>query len=288
MMQTVLSVATDALAYGMVLFVISIGLSLTMGLMRVVNLAHGAFAMIGGYIASYAAKDLGLAYGLAILIAVTGTIIIAVPLERLLYRRIYGAPELVQVLMTIGITFCIIGIANYVFGPTLKTVPLPEALRGPVDLGFRSIAAHKLFAIASGAAAAAALWYLIERTSFGIKLRAAVDNAAMAASLGVRTKIVYAVSFAVAVGLAAFGGVVGAELLPIEPYYALRYMVTFLVVVSVGGAGSIAGALAACLLLGGIDTTGRYLLPEYGEFFFYLAVIAIVWIFPHGLLGRAK
>jgi branched-chain amino acid transport system permease protein len=287
-MQTIFSIGVDALAYGMVLFVISIGLSVTMGLMRVVNLAHGAFAMIGGYIASYAARDLGLAYGIAVLLAVAGTILIAIPIERFLYRRIYGQPELTQVLMTIGITFCVIGIANYVFGPTLKTIPTPDALREPVSLGFRTVSAHRLFVIGCGAAVALGLWYFIERTAFGVKLRAAVDNAAMAAALGVRTEIVYAVSFAVAVGLAAFGGVVGAELLPIEPYYALRYMVTFLVVVSVGGAGSIPGALAACLLLGAIDTTGRYLMPEFGEFFFYLAVIAIVWLFPRGLAGRAK
>jgi branched-chain amino acid transport system permease protein len=287
-MQTVFSIAVDALAYGMVLFVISIGLSVTMGLMRVVNLAHGAFAMIGGYIASYAARDLGLGYAVAVLLAVVGTVIIAIPIERLLYRRIYGAPELTQVLMTIGITFCIIGIANFVFGPTLKTITLPEVLQGSADLGFRSIATHRLFAILCGLAVAGILWFLIERTAFGIKLRAAVDNAAMAAALGVRTQIVYAVSFAVAVGLAAFGGVVGAELLPVEPYYALRYMVTFLVVVSVGGAGSIPGALLACLLLGAIDTTGRYLAPEYGEFFFYLAVIVIITLFPRGLAGRFK
>lgn len=285
-MQTVFSVAVDALAYGMVLFVISIGLSLTMGLMRVVNLAHGAFAMIGGYIASYAAQGLGLGYAVAVLLAVAGTILIAIPLERFLYRRIYGAPELTQVLMTIGITFCVIGIANYVFGPTLKTIPLPSELQGSVDLGFRSISTHRVFAIICGLAVAAGLWYVIERTAFGVKLRASVDNAAMAAALGVRTEVIYAVSFAVAVGLAALGGVVGAELLPVEPYYALRYMVTFLVVVSVGGAGSIPGALVACLLLGGIDTAGRYLMPEFGEFFFYLAVIAIVCVFPRGLAGR--
>ncbi|KKX27638.1 branched-chain amino acid ABC transporter permease [Rhizobium sp. LC145] len=287
-MQTVFSIAIDALAYGMVLFVISIGLSVTMGLMRVVNLAHGAFAMIGGYLASYAARDLGLGYAIATLIAVIGTIIIAIPIERFLYRRIYGAPELTQVLMTIGITFCIIGIANFLFGPTLKTIPLPQTLQGSADLGFRSIATHRIFAILCGLVVAGALWFFIERTAFGIKLRAAVDNAAMAAALGVRTEVVYAVSFAVAVGLAALGGVVGAELLPVEPYYALRYMVTFLVVVAVGGAGSIPGALIACLLLGAIDTTGRYLAPEYGEFFFYLAVILIVTIFPRGLAGRLK
>ncbi|WP_105435823.1 branched-chain amino acid ABC transporter permease [Neorhizobium tomejilense] len=287
-MQLVSSIALDALAYGMVLFVISIGLSVTMGLMRVVNLAHGAFAMIGGYLASYAARDLGLGYAAGILIAVVGTIIIAIPIERFLYRRIYGAPELTQVLMTIGITFCVIGLANYTFGPTLKTVPLPDALKGSVDLGFRSIATHRLFAIVCGLLVAGGLWFLIERTAFGIKIRASVDNASMAAALGVRTEIVYAVSFALAVGLAALGGVLGAELLPVEPYYALRYMVTFLVVVSVGGAGSISGALIACLLLGAIDTTGRYLAPEYGEFFFYLAVIIIVTLFPRGLAGRLK
>lgn len=287
-MQTILSIAADALAYGMVLFIISIGLSVTMGLMKVVNLAHGAFAMIGGYIASHATQQMGLPFGIGVMAAVAGTVLIAIPLERLLYRRIYGAPELTQVLMTIGITFVIIGIANFALGPTLKTIPLPEPLQGPVDLGFRSIAAHKLFAIAIGIAVAGLLWLIVERTPFGVRLRASVDDAAMAGALGVRTTVVYAVSFALAIGLAALGGVIGAQLLPIEPYYALHYMVTFLVVVSVGGAGSISGALAAALLLGAVQTTGRYLMPEYGEFFFYLAVIAIVCVFPHGLLGRSK
>jgi branched-chain amino acid transport system permease protein len=287
-MQTVLSIAADSLAYGMVLFIISIGLSVTMGLMKVVNLAHGAFAMIGGYIASYATQQLGLPFGVGIVAAVVGTVLIGIPLERFLYRRIYGAPELTQVLMTIGITFIIIGIANFALGPTLKTIPLPSQLQGPVDLGFRSIAAHKLFAVAVGLVVAAALWFIVERTPFGVRLRASVDDAAMAGALGVRTKMVYAVSFALAIGLAALGGVVGAQLLPIEPYYALHYMVTFLVVVSVGGAGSIIGALIAALLLGAVQTTGRYIMPEYGEFFFYLAVIAVVAVFPHGLMGRSK
>ncbi|WP_230530932.1 branched-chain amino acid ABC transporter permease [Microvirga roseola] len=287
-MQTILSIATDAFAYGMALFIICIGLSLTMGLMRVVNLAHGAFAMIAGYIASYAARDLGMGYGVAIFLAIIGTIIISIPLERLLYRRIYGSPELTQVLMTIGITFCVIGITNYFFGPTLKTIPLPEALAEPVDLGFRTIAAHRLFVMACGVAVAFGLWYLIERTTFGTKVRATVDNAAMTDALGVRTQVIYAVSFAIAVGLAAFGGVVAAEFLPIEPYYALRYMVIFLVVVSVGGAGSILGAIAACLVLGAVDTSGRYLMPEFGNFFFYAAVIVIVFMFPRGFFGRAQ
>jgi branched-chain amino acid transport system permease protein len=287
LIATILSIAIDSLAYGMVLFVISIGLGVTMGLMKVVNLAHGAFAMIGGYIAAWATQQLGLPFGLALLAAIAGTILIAIPLERLLYRPLYGVSELPQVLMTIGITFAIIGIANFLMGPSFKTIALPAPLREPVDIGFRTIAAHKLFVIAVGVVVAGGLWILFERTRFGVRLRASVDNAAMAGALGVRTGTVYALSFALSVGLAALGGVVGAQLLPIEPYYALHYMVTFLVVVSVGGTGSIAGALLAALLLGAVQTTGRYLLPEFGEFFFYLAVIAIVCIFPNGLLGRS-
>jgi branched-chain amino acid transport system permease protein len=289
MMVTVLSVALDALSYGMVLFTISIGLSIMMGLMRVVNLAHGAFAMIGGYVASYALKTLGLGYPLAIALAVAGTIVVSLPFEMLLYRRIYrNSDALTQLLLTIGITFVIIGVANYVFGPTSKPIPLPAVLSGPFDVGFRMIPTHRLFVIACGAVTAVMLWLLIEKTEFGVRMRAAVDNSAMAESLGIRTQRIYVVTFALAVGLAAFGGVLGAELLPIEPFYALRYMVTFLVVVSIGGAGSIAGALAASLLLGLVDTTGKYLAPEYGEFFFYLAVILIVFLFPRGLLGRAQ
>lgn len=287
-MQVILSIGVDALAYGMVLFVISIGLSVTMGLMKVVNLAHGAFAMIGGYVASHATQAMGLHFGLAVIMAVLATVLIALPVERFLYRRIYGASELRQVLLTIGVTFIIIGVANYLMGPSLKTIALPDALRARVDLGFRTIPAHRLFVIACGLAVALALWLLVERTRFGVHLRATVDDGAMAGALGVRITRVYALGFALATGLSALGGVIGAQMLPIEPYYALRYMVTFLVVVSVGGAGSITGALLASLILGMVETTGRYLLPEYGETFFYLAVIAIICLFPNGLLGRAK
>ncbi len=287
-MTTAFSILIDALAYGMVLFIITIGLSVMMGLMRVTNLAHGAFAMIGGYLAAYFTGGLGWNFAAALAVAVAATVAIAMPLERLLYRRIYTLPDpLMQLLMTIGITFVIIGLTNYLFGPTLKTIPLPDLLRGPVDIGPRTVPAHRLFVITSGFAVFAALWLLIERTGFGTRLRAAVDNGPMANALGVRTDRLYAATFALSVGLAAFGGIVGAELLPLEPYYALRYMVVFLVVVSVGGAGSIGGALAASLALGLIDTIGRYFVPDFGAFFFYLAVIVIVVLLPHGIFGRA-
>src|SRR3954470_3409250 len=169
-MRTVFSIMTDAVAYGMVLFIISIGLSIMMGLMRVVNLAHGAFAMIGGYLASYAIRDLHVHYSVAIVIAVVGTIVVSIPFELLLYRRIYRKSDpLIQVLMTIGITFFIIGIVNFVFGPTLKPIPLPPLLNGPLDIGFRSLPAHRLFVVGCGVVVAFALWFLIEKTEFGIR-----------------------------------------------------------------------------------------------------------------------
>lgn len=288
-MQTVIGILLDAVSYGMVLFTISIGLSIMMGLMRVINLAHGAFAMIGGYLASYAMKAFGAGYAAAIVVAVVGTMIVSAPFEALLYRRIYRrSTELTQILLTIGVTFLVIGVTNFLLGPTSKPIPLPAALSGPLDLGFHTIPAHRVFVIVCGAVTALLLWLLIDRTEFGVRLRAAVDNSDMAESLGIRTQRIYSFAFALAAGLAAFGGVVGAELLPIEPYYALRYMVMFLVVVSVGGAGSITGALAASLLLGLADTTGKYLAPEFGEFFFYLAVILIVVLFPQGLLAKPQ
>ncbi len=286
-MATLVSIFVDTLAYGMVLFIISIGLSITLGLMKVVNLAHGGFAMIGGYFASYAIQSLGIPYGFAVLIAVVGVVIVAMPLELVLFRPLYGKNDhLVQVLITIGIAFCMIGLCNYFFGPTIKEIPLPALISGPVDIGFRYIPAHRLFVILAGLIISGGLWFLIERTHFGVKLRAAVDNSNMAASLGIKTQWIYAITFALSVALGAFGGVIGAELLPIEPYYALRYMVVILVVVSIGGAGSIGGAVAASLLLGFVDTASKYLLAGYADILFYLAVIGIVMIFPHGLLGR--
>ncbi len=287
-METLFGIAVDGVAYGMILFIISVGLSVTLGLMRVVNLAHGAFAMVGGYIASYAAQGLGLPYPAALAVAVGLTVLATLPLETLLYRRIYGhANELSQVLLTIGLTFVIVAGVNYLFGPSLKRIPLPDLLMGTVSLGPKSIPTHRAFVIAMGAVTLLALWWLLERTDFGIRLRAAVDDPAMAAALGIRTERLYMATFAIGSGLAALGGVLGAELLPLEPYYAIRYIVLFLAVVAVGGAGSIFGSAAAALALGITDTAGKYLIPNFGEFFFYAALILILFRWPHGFFkGR--
>ncbi len=286
-METVFGIVVDGIAYGMILFIISVGLSVTLGLMRVVNLAHSAFAMIGGYTASYAIQSLGFGYAGALILAIVVTVLISLPLERLLYRRLYGVEnELPQVLLTIGLAFMVVATMNIIFGPTLKQIPLPELLSGPVSLGPKIISAHRIFVIGMGVATILGLWALLEKTDFGIRLRAAVDDPKMAAALGIKTETLYAATFALGSGLAALGGVLGAELLPLEPYYAIRYIVILLAVVAVGGAGSILGSVAASLALGILDTGAKYLFPNFGDFFFYGALVLILFRWPNGFFDK--
>jgi len=286
-MSLFLNILVDGLAYGMILFMIAVGLSVTMGLMRVINLAHGGFALIGGAFAHWLTIKAGLSFWVAAPLAVLGTMAVALPLERLIYRRIYGFGELQQVLATIGLTFLMIASINLWLGSSLLAIKLPAVLQTSVDLGFRTLPMHRIVVIIAGLAVIAGLWLLMERTRFGIRLRAAVDNRATASALGIDTGVIYGVTVALGAGLAAFGGVLGAELLPIEAYYPLRYMVLFLIVVAVGGMGSITGSFAAAIALGVIDTASRYLVPEYGTIFFFACVLAVLAFRPQGLSGRA-
>lgn len=286
-MNTLLSILVDGVAYGMILFMISVGLSVTMGLMRVINLAHGGFALMGGAMA-HALVGAGFGYWSGMVLAIVGTMAIALPMEIILYRRIYRMSDLRQVLATIGITFMIIASVNFRLGSTILPIPAPASLRETLDLGFRTLPYHRVAVIVAGLIVTLFLFLLIERTRFGIHLRAAVDHRATAGTLGINTKRIYALTFMLGAGLAALGGILGAELLPIEAYYPLRYMVLFLVVVAVGGMGSITGSLLAALGLGTLDTASRYLVPEYGTIVFFVVMALILTIRPHGLFGKAN
>jgi branched-chain amino acid transport system permease protein len=286
-MTTLASILIDGIAYGMILFMISVGLTVTMGLMRVVNLAHGGFAMLGGAFTHWGMAAAGLPFPLAALAALVAVVALSVPMERIFYRPIYRMGELPQVLATIGITFLMIASVNYAMGSSLLSIPLPAAMSGAVDLGFRTLPRHRLYVLGAGILVIVGLYALIERTRFGIKLRAAVDHHGMAACLGIDTSRIFALTFALGAGLAALGGILGAELLPIDAYYPLRYMVVFLSVVAVGGMGSVAGSFGAALALGTLDTAARYLFPEVGTIFFYGAMIVILGLRPQGLLGRS-
>ncbi|MBE3637615.1 branched-chain amino acid ABC transporter permease [Mangrovicoccus algicola] len=285
-MTLLLNIALDGIAYGMILFLVAVGLSVTMGLMRVVNLAHGGFALMGGALAHWAGADLGLGFWPALACAILGTVALALPLERLVYRRIYGFGELQQVLATIGLTFIVIAAVNRWQGSALLPVPLPETLSRTVDLGFRTLPAHRIAVILCGLGVILGLWLLLDRTRFGIRLRAAVDNRAIASAHGIVTDRIYMATFGLGAALAALGGVLGAELLPVDAYYPLRYMVLFLMVVAVGGMGSVTGSFAAALGLGITETAARYLVPDMATFAFYGIVILVLALRPQGLMGR--
>lgn len=286
-MQTVLSIVVDGIAYGMILFMISVGLSVTMGLMRVINLAHGAFAAIAGALAHWFMLGMGMNFYLASFLAVLIVVVGSIPLERWVYRYIYAFDELPQVLATIGLTFIVIAGINLMFGSTLLSIPLPAIFSGTVDIGFRTLPMHRLVVIAVGLLVIIGLYILIDRTRYGIHLRAAVDNRGTASALGIDTTRIYALTFALGAGLAAVGGILGAELLPIDANYPLRYIIYILIVVAVGGLGSITGSFLAALGLGIVDTASRYLVPEYGTVFFFVIMILILAVRPKGLLGRA-
>lgn len=285
-MTNLMNIIVDGVAYGMILFMIAVGLSVTMGLMRVINLAHGGFALIGGAVMHWGLSDLGLPFGLAFVFAVGVTAVIALPLERVLYRRIYQFDDLQQVLATIGITFLMIASVNLWLGSSLLAIPLPDVFSGSVDLGFRTLPVHRILVIFAGLCILGFLFFLLERTRFGISLRAAVDNRGMAASLGINTSRIYAITFCLGAALAAIGGILGAELLPIDAYYPLRYMVLFLAVVAVGGMGSIMGSFLGALGLGIVDTGARYIIPEYGTIVFFTIIMVILALRPNGIMGR--
>jgi branched-chain amino acid transport system permease protein len=270
----------------MFLFITSVGLSVTMGLMGFVNLAHGAFAMAGGYAMASLMNRLNVPFPLALIGAVLIVVAVSLVLERLLYRRLYGGDELDQVLMTVGLIFMTIGAATYFWGPVGQQIQPPAILSGQIHIGTRDFPVYRSFLIVCGVVMVATLWLGLERTRFGAQVRAAVDNLRMAQSIGINTSALFALTFALGSGLAALGGVLGAEFFPILPGYALNNLVYFLIVVAVGGLGSIRGPFFAALLIGTADTAFKYVAPELGAFFIYALTMAILLWQPRGLFGR--
>jgi branched-chain amino acid transport system permease protein len=281
-----LGVLFDGIAYGSLLFLISVGLSITLGLMNVVNLAHGAFAMFGGYCSVWLTRAWGLPFLWTLpLVCLAGAGVGAVA-ERLLYQRLYRASHLDQVLFSIGLTFMAVAVATYFWGPTQQRVVLPAFLRGQVRLLGLDLGVYRSFLVGLVVLVSVALTVLIEHTRFGAQLRAAVDNQQVSAGLGIPVERVFCLAFALGSALAALGGALGIELLGLEPSFAFEYLVYFLLVVSVGGAGSVRGTAFAALALGICDVAGKYYLPRLGAFVIYALMIVLLLLFPAGLRGR--
>jgi branched-chain amino acid transport system permease protein len=284
-----MTVLFDGVASGMLLFLISVGLSVTLGLMNFVNLAHGAFAMLGGYVCVFLLDRLGVPFLAALPVVVVVSALAGVVLERTLYRRLYGASHLDQVLFSIGLVFVSMSTAHYFFGAQQQPLRLPEMFSGQFHLpGGLDVGVYRLFLIVVGLVLAVALQWMIAGTRFGAQLRASVDNPRAARGMGINVDRIFVLTFALGSALAGLGGALGVEMLGMDPGFPLKYIVYFLIVVAVGGSGSIKGSLIASLILGICDVAGKYYIPQVGAFVIYAVMVAVLIFRPQGLFGRGN
>ena len=285
-----LTILFDGVAYGMLLFILAVGLAVTMGLMNFINLAHGAFAMAGGYITVLLMQRMGVPFLACLPLAFLGAALMGALLERTLYRPMYNKPHLDQVLFSIGLVFMAVASVDYFLGSSQQNIHLPVWLKGRTEIGsdpfMLGMGHYRLFIIAVCAALTVALQYVLTKTRFGSRLRASVDDQRVAAGLGINVNLVFLSTFAVGSGLAGLGGALGAEVLGLDPTFPLKFMVYFLIVVAVGGTSSITGPLLAALLLGIADVAGKYYIPKLGAFIVYSLMIAILIWRPQGLFVR--
>ena len=285
-----LTILFDGVAYGMLLFILAVGLSVTMGLMNFINLAHGAFAMAGGYITVLLMQRFGVPFLLCLPAAFFGVALLGAVLERTLYRPMYDKQHLDQVLFSIGLTFMAVAATDYFMTSSQQILQLPDWLKGRTELGddpwMLGMGHYRLFIIAICAALTVGLQYILTKTRFGSRLRASVDDQRVAAGMGINVNKVFMLTFAVGSGLAGLGGALGAEVLGLDPAFPLKNMIYFLIVVAVGGTSSITGPLLAALLLGIADVAGKYYIPAFGAFIVYsLMIVILIWR-PQGLFVR--
>ncbi|HML08253.1 MAG TPA: branched-chain amino acid ABC transporter permease [Xanthobacteraceae bacterium] len=282
-----LTVLFDGIAYGMLLFVLACGLAVTLGLMNFVNLAHGAFAMAGGYVTVVLVNQAGVPFALSLVLAFLATAAAGALLERTLYVHVYGKSHLDQVLFTIGLIFMSVAAVDYLMGSSQQFVELPDALQGRFDVFGVAMAKYRLLIIVICGLITLALQLVLMKTRFGSQLRAAVDDERVARGLGINVGAVFAVTFAVGSGLAGLGGALGAEILGLDPIFPLKYMIYFLIVVTVGGTSSITGPFLASILLGIGDVAGKYYVPKLGAFVIYTIMIVVLIWRPQGLFASA-
>ncbi|MBC7312900.1 MAG: branched-chain amino acid ABC transporter permease [Rhizobium sp.] len=281
-----LTILFDGIAYGMLLFVLACGLSLTLGLMNFVNLAHGAFAMAGGYVTVILMNRYGISFYWCLPAAFLVTALAGAILERTLYRHLYGVSHLDQVLFSIGLVFMSIAAVDYFMGGQQQMINLPPLLRGRFEFLGVGVGHYRLFIILLCAVLTVALQLALTRTRFGSQLRAAVDDGRVARGLGINVSVIFALTFALGSGLAGLGGALGVDLLGLDPNFPLKFLIYFMIVVTVGGTSSITGPFIAALLLGIADVAGKYYVPQLGSFIIYAVMIVMLILRPYGLFAR--
>jgi branched-chain amino acid transport system permease protein len=286
MLASLAGILFDGFAYGMLLFLLSVGLSVTLGMMNFINLAHCSFGMLGGYVTVTLMDRFGWPFLASLPVAFIVAALLSVVLERLLFRRMYRASDLDQCLVTIGVVFVSIAGAAYIWGTVQQPVVLPDYLRGSIDFQGVHLGVYRLFLIANALVITLALIAGIEWTRFGAQVRAAVDNQRMARGLGLDVDRAFSLTFALGSGLAGLGGALASAMVGLDPSFAFAYLIYVLIVVSVGGLASIAGSFAAATLLGISDIAGKYYVPQLGSFLIYLVMVGLLMWRPAGLFGK--
>ena len=286
MLSSLAGVLFDGFAYGMLLFLLSVGLSVTLGMMNFVNLAHCSFAMVGGYATLTLTTRFGWPFLATLPMAFLAGALISIVLERTLYRRLYRASDLDQCLLTIGIVFISVAVFAWFYTTEQQSIRVPDWLQGANHVGGMTVANYRVFLIVVGLAVTAALILLLEKTRFGARVRAAVDNQRMARGLGIDVDRAFMITFALGGGLAGLGGSLAIQVVGLDPTFALAYLVYVLIVVAVGGLGSIGGSFAAAVVLGISDMAGKYYFPWLGAFLIYLVMVALLMWRPAGLFGK--
>jgi branched-chain amino acid transport system permease protein len=286
MLASLAGVLFDGFAYGMLLFLLSVGLSVTLGMMNFVNLAHCSFAMVGGYVTVSLMNRFGWPFFATLPMAFLAAAGVSIVLERTLYRRLYRATDLDQCLFTIGVVFISIAVYAWFYGTVVQSAEMPGYLRGRVEVFGMSLAKYRLFLIVMGLVVAGLLIFLVETTRFGAQVRAAVDNQRMARGLGIDVDRAFMITFALGGGLAGLGGALAIEIVGLDHAFALNFLVYVLIVVAVGGLGSIGGSFAAAVVLGISDMAGKYYIPWLGAFLIYLVMVGLLMWRPAGLFGK--
>ena len=286
-MEFIATQLVNGLAYGVLLFLMSAGLSLIFGLMNVVNVAHGSFFMIGAFSALAVMRWTG-SFWLALALSWIPAVAIGVVMERVFIRRLYARGHLDQVLLTFGFTFVFVDLIRWLFGADIRELALPDVLSGALDLGGVIVPRYRVFLIAFGGAVALLLWFFLERSRVGAMVRAGVDDAFTATGIGINVPLLFAAVFALGVGLAAIGGAAAGPILGLYPGMDIEILIPAFIVVVVGGMGSLRGAFVASVFVGLVDTFGKAYFPDFALFMIYLLMVIVLLTRPQGLFGIGK
>jgi branched-chain amino acid transport system permease protein len=267
---------------------LSLGLAIIFGLLNVVNFAHGALYMMGAFAAWMGMTYLGIGYWWALLVAPAAVALIGVGVERLLLRRLYGLDPLYGLLLTFGLTLIAEGLFHHAYGNSGYSYPVPEALRGGVNLGFMYLPLYRAWVVLVAIVVCTASWFVIERTKLGAYLRAGTENPRLLQAFGVNVPLMFTITYGFGVALAAFAGVMAAPVYQVTPLMGSSLVIVVFAVVVIGGMGSIAGSIVTGLGVGVVEGLTRFLYPEASSVVVFLLMAAVLLVRPAGLFGRER